>query len=313
MRLLLLSTTVALGLMTHGRLASARDAHLESVEWLTVDADLVVHGTLVRSQRGADVGATGRRWDRATILVKAVLKGEGPKSGELSFAVPAAGNWAPPRWDEPGAESLFFLVNSERVRPDVAPGLPSPCRFALQLGGDARWRAVRLDVEARPPGRGEPAFPFARSGAWTIDFQHLTSRGPILAAAREAIRTAPAGMPKAYELTIPWPLLQPEGPWINSVRLTVPLDRRLEEQARKSVRSGAPYDLLAALRVIRHFRSDENIALLKGLLANGESVRVSENGQVKRVYPVRTVAVRILKEWGVTVEEAVVTEEPLTP
>jgi hypothetical protein len=95
--------------------------------------------------------------------------------------------------------------------------------------------------------------------------------------------------------------------------LTVPLDRRLEQQARKSVRSGAPYDLLAAAGVIRHFRSDENVALLKGLLANGESVRVSADGQLKRVYPVRTVAVRILEEWGVTIEGSVVTEEPLTP
>src|SRR5262249_33489608 len=137
--------------------------------------------------------------------------------------------------------------------------------------------------------------------------------GPVLAAAREAIRTAPEGVPKAYEMRIPFPLLQPEGPWLQSALLIVPLDRRLEEQARKSVRSGAPYNLIAAAGVIRHFRSDENVALLKGLLASGESVRVSANGQLKRVYPVRTVAVRILKEWGVTVEEAVVTEEPLTP
>jgi len=108
-------------------------------------------------------------------------------------------------------------------------------------------------------------------------------------------------------------LLQPEGPWLQSALLIVPLDRRLEEQARKSVRSGAPYNLIAAAGVIRHFRSDENVALLKGLLASGESVRVSANGQFKRVYPVRTVAVRMLKEWGVTVEGAVVTEEPLTP
>ena len=202
MRLLLLSTTVALGLMTHGRLASARDAHLESIEWLTADADLVVHGTLIRSQlTGPAVAPGGRRWDRDD-LVKAVLKGEGPKSGELTFAVPAADNWLPFRWDEPGAEWLFFLVNSGRVRRDVAPiavSLPArPPTRRTPGGGPA------LDVEhARRPGRCEPAFPFARSGVWTIDFQHLTGRGPVLAAVREAIRTAPAGVPEDSELDDP--------------------------------------------------------------------------------------------------------------
>jgi len=160
----LLSTTVALGLMTQGRLASARDAHLESIEWLTADADLVVHGTLVRSQRGSEVQPSGWRWDRVMILVKAVLKGEGPKSGELTFAVPAPDRWVPPRWGEPGAEWLFFLVNSGRVRRDVAPDLPSPCRLALQLGADSVWRAVRLDVEERPPRAGRACLPIRPVG-----------------------------------------------------------------------------------------------------------------------------------------------------
>ena len=31
------------------------------------------------------------------------------------------------------------------------------------------------------------------------------------------------------------------------------------------------------------------------------------------MYPAREIAVRILKEWGVPVEESVVTEEPATP
>ena len=79
------------------------------------------------------------------------------------------------------------------------------------------------------------------------------------------------------------------------------------------MRSGASYDLLAAAGVIRHFRSDENVALLKGLLTNEESVRVSANGQLKRVYPVRTVAVAILEGMGGDRRGSVVTEEPLTP
>ena len=127
---------------------------MESIEWLTADADLVVHGTFVKFQRGVDVGPTGRRWDRGTVLVNEVLKGERPKSRGLTFAVPASDNWPPPRWDEPGAECLFFLVNSKRVRPDVAPDVPPPCQLALQIGAErpVAGRAPRRRGEAPPGG-----------------------------------------------------------------------------------------------------------------------------------------------------------------
>ena len=78
MRFFLLFPVVVLGLMPHGRFAYARDAHMESIEWLTADADLVVHGTFVKFQRGVDVGPTGRRSGQLPRVCRRSTRSQSP-------------------------------------------------------------------------------------------------------------------------------------------------------------------------------------------------------------------------------------------
>ena len=57
--------------------------------------------------------------------------------------------------------------------------------------------------------------------------------------------------------------------------------------------------------MLAHFKSDENIAALKGLLTDAEAQQSKEGDVIVRRYPVRAAAVAALRAWGVQAEAVV--------
>ena len=67
---------------------------------------------------------------------------------------------------------------------------------------------------------------------------------------------------------------------------------------------------LAGVRALVHFKSRDNIALLKPLLADptlwGQWYPIAEGTELERFYPIREAAYKVLSGWGVNVEKPVI-------
>jgi hypothetical protein len=101
----------------------------------------------------------------------------------------------------------------------------------------------------------------------------------------------------------------------HGLQLEVPADQRLENWAHQAIGSDDFMRRCEAVRALRHFPSDENIARLKALLNDsGWSYfhRAEDNlGVEVRHYTVRQEAYETLRLWGVSVPQPVVREEVL--
>ena len=139
-----------------------------------------------------------------------------------------------------------------------------------------------------------------RLGSPHLTFRMLTDRDEILAAARCCVAASLGGdKPKRLLLDAPgssevYRMLH----GLSTVEVVVPLDPSHgttgtavgeDRGARRAYRSDQGPD---------HFRSDENIAVLRGLLSDRSGVSVTGDGRT-RSNLVRRGAYKLLHEWGV--------------
>jgi hypothetical protein len=96
-------------------------------------------------------------------------------------------------------------------------------------------------------------------------------------------------------------------------KLSVPVDKRLEEIALKQIRSNDLNERARGADSLRDFKSDANIARLKALLADPGFVVATSSEDHKpvtvRLYQVRSAAYQVLQAWQVRVDEPVTREE----
>jgi hypothetical protein len=135
------------------------------------------------------------------------------------------------------------------------------------------------------------------SGVYLSDLTHVTATDEILAATRRAIAYGGPEERKSAVL-----LFQPGVKGMPN-QLVVPVDSRLEAHARRWAEARDAHARVRAAQALSHFRSAENIEVLKGLLGDTAMPYSSGTGKWKRgVYAVREEAYTTLASWGVGVE-----------
>lgn len=152
--------------------------------------------------------------------------------------------------------------------------------------------------------------------AATIDFRCLTKADEVLKFAAENIRAnagtkvaceADGAMPSVW-LNIPFDSsLDRELHSLSSNGLRVPLDERTEGKAKEWIKSARADVRGNGITVLGHFKSDENIAVLKTLLTDPDAQASIEGPKTIQKYPLRAAALAALHVWGVEAK-AVISE-----
>ncbi|HEX7898343.1 MAG TPA: hypothetical protein VF950_11330 [Planctomycetota bacterium] len=257
----------------------------ESVEWLAYDSALILTG-VVMDAKSVD-GPRGAKFLNVTVKVTEFLKGSRGKTFAF-VAQDLIWERIPARCREGRVETLFFLVDSQRYAKDYGGELPSP--WVLRT-----IEQVVISLDGRP-----------EMGLFDANFREHRTKDEILMAARQAVEAARDRDTKSLSVEAPW-----DSPaWKklyagSSVYLVVPLDADTVKRAKSWLRDPNVRPRIDAVRVLEHFRSDEHIGLLKGLLADAGF----ETSGKTRIYRVRKEAWRVLDAWKVDVEKPVL-EEP---
>ena len=247
--------------------AAAEINQADSIEWQTVDADLVVRGFVGSVKKSGGVFET-------TFQITESIKG-GRKQTVLILMTED-----PARFAKEKTDLLLFL--------DQADGV----------------------VSVHPSNVSSVSvFELGKHIAYTADFDALVKPTEVLAAARRGARSkATAG----ETVDVPGDTAAYQKLWSGSaVGLTVPADAALEKRAHALL--AGPYNRVRGARMLRHFRSPKNIAILKKLLTDPEAARITETGKpVMRAYLLRRIAHETLTAWHVAHAKPVL-EEPEQP
>jgi hypothetical protein len=281
-------------LLTGLTVAPARSAIIvESLDWVVADSDLVVRGKLVENKRVRDKNKI--IWSTITVEVAETLKGD--KLDKLQFIVAHETESASDRVAElvdHKPEALLCLVKSDRYKSKGEEYATVP--WALRL--------VQFEINHTLIDLSD------KSGAVVVplDGRLLTRKDDILKAASAAATAAPAGpkLPEQFRFRAPAsaePVRKLAGG--DTVWIFVPVNSRLEAQGKEWLKLKEIDYRAAGARLLQPFKNDDNIALLKSLLADPQSV---EENNAKR-YPVRQAAYEVLKAWRVDVPRPVTQEK----
>ncbi len=293
-----------------------------SIEWLVADSDVVVRASVVDvSPERPDREREELVWKTITVDVHETLKGSHVKLLDFAYLSHAQARMFEDL-KHSRREFLCFLMRGDR-HPD-AMGEEEMARVHV-LG----WMnsLVRLGPPIPEHRLPPPLF--------TVDLRLLKEPAEVLRAARAAVAEEGKGRRATnHGVTLPRGIMQATGRSGDANLLVVPVDPRLEAAARRWIESpgaiprrlgvveaGDDRNLrhyadslrLEGVRALRHFRSDENAAILKGMLGDdafwhhtiGEG---QQAGVTEKVYYIRKEAFETLRGWGVEVNEPVLTE-----
>ena len=255
-------------------------AHTASIECTVVNADLVFIAKVIKV--GDAKRIEGRKVFPTTIEIEETLKQDAFTNEpyrrlqiDMPRSLPVLADWKD--------DSARLLVAYDEYAPhattviELAPGQLEIMRsdFSLLRDPDAVIRAA-MDALGRMPGGTKRVHTFGRY------------------------------VPRKFFTGTQWDEF-------HGLILNVPVDSRLEKQAIESLRSESYRERDEAVRAIRYFRSDENVARVRGLLDDpgwAYLYHAQENDGIEvRLYGVRQEAYRTLKHWGVTVNQPQIREE----
>jgi len=295
------------------------------LEALVGRADVVFTGTILRLDR-TQPPKNQYPLFTLTVQVGSVLKGTPGKTVTLQRQFAADDK----RWEQWTADHTPMLW---LLGPDVDDDIGGRDPFT-------GWSTLRLGV-AVPAERF-----FVRSRALPAFSMYLkVFRTPEEAMAR--IKAFLKANPKKAEYhhmavsgDFAYQLMQSNGDWND---ITLPLVPELETLAKRMIREPEalsplrehrriPTDLqssatfllseldwlrLAGVQALVHFKSRDNIALLKPLLADptlwGQWSANAEGNKLERFYPIRKAAYEVLSKWGVQVEKPVIVITKIGP
>lgn len=263
----------------------------DSVEWMSADADLVIRGRVVAA-KGTPV--QGRLvWYDVTVKVEETLKG--PRLATARFSTPHLYGESPLQWKADRTELLLYLVRGARRAKDDPRYGRAP--YAPRRGTQESESVLRLGGPR--PGR-----------LFTMGYQVVTGRGPILAAARAAATVR--GAKGRHKIDLPYASPAFKALYGGSaVWLYVPIDARLERIGVQWIASKAFHQRLEGAKVLAHFKSAANVRRLRGLLADPGfwTESTGQPGAPKtRCYAVREAAFKALAAWGIRVSRPVIRE-----
>jgi hypothetical protein len=296
---------------------------LTSLEWLVASNDVVVRGVIV------DVAADAGNWNIVTLDVLETLKGA--KAERVKFAAhkddQADAVLAEAKKSK--RELLWILKRQDAGVPGEAP--------------DREKALARLKINLHAPflpGRpGEPALPVIPLGSQeakegqkplaflTIDLRLLKTSDDIVKAIRTAIAAPPGPDPvRSYSLQVPTQIAQRTGFSRPQNFLTVPVDQRLEECARRLVLSPGDFDSgdirllrLEGVKGLRLFKTEQNLAIVKAWLddpMSANAYKVEANALAADLVPASPKSQQAERKAGLPVDLAHVPEihfqQPLT-
>jgi hypothetical protein len=308
----LLATVCAGALLFLPGTSSAEINFGESIEWVVADADRVFSGTVAKVEKviKAD-GKDGTTFEVATVEVSRTFKGE--PTPTVTFLLRNHNRGAAQGWLDDGVPLLFCLVAADRVQ-DGADELPKGFDWVIRDRGNY--------PSAYLLGKPKRRWTFTIH-ALTRKFEILTEPAAITRHVEEYLKSVPPGWKRqAHTLDVPGHTAVYEKLWSGSaVYLEVPVDDQLERLGRQLCQSDSRWDREEGAKILRHFKNDQNIAILMELLQDPTSfvqkTWSSEGGHGKmilisrrRVYLVRTEAFKALQELGVEVDPPLM-EQPL--
>ena len=276
---------------------------MDSMEWMAADSSLIARGTIeaLSMEKERDRGL----WHSVTFRVAETLKGEHRPAIQFmmqSNDVPSEIELID-RWQSRKPELLVFLHESKCL---VARDNP---------------RYARCDFAPRTGRRDGSVLVLDSNGTSVFTLAHDALSQP-----EEIIRATKAAVAVRQERTklcshsfmLPHDLVR-ETPWAQTgggVKLSVPIDARLEAQARQWIKSQDGPQRVKGAQALIYFRSEANAAALKALLDDGYSSQRVEHHQdrVERelVYGVREAAVTVLEAWCYERPQVII-REPLPP
>jgi hypothetical protein len=251
----------------------------ESVEWLVYDSDIIASGTVL----GAKIvdGPRGAKFAEVTLKISESFKGK--VGAEITFQTnDQIWQRIPARCRDSQVEMLLFLVESKRYEEYYGGILGSP--WALRLAGET----VTVALDDRPA-----------MGLFDVDFREHLKKGDIVKATRRAVSAMQKEMPRSLRVEAQWDSAVERRLFSGStVYLVVPLDAAAEKKAKAWLHDSNIQPRVDGVRVLEHFKSPDNIQLLKPLLDDAACQTVTEPGaEVKGLYPVRREAYRVLTAW----------------
>lgn len=300
---------------------------VDSLEWMAADSKVIVRGAIVDCKREARKG--NYVWEAVTVESLETLKGT--HEPKIMFVVRTSvldDDLA--RWTETRQQLLFFFVDSRRL----AEADRKYAHHKLGLSRRGYWKRSCVELAKE-----------AKSNLLTLDLQIPSDPKTILRRTRDAIAASARAKPSGtHDLRWPGPLVG-QSTWAGCfVDLTVPVDNRLEAQARRWVKTSKaapngepPYYKMhpssdghwvafdengwktawlreEGAKALVHFKSEANAAILKTLLDDPAChYRTIEEGEWvairQRVYYVRKAAYTALEKWGVEVAKPVLCEQ----
>jgi hypothetical protein len=224
------------------------DGAIDSLPWAVADSDVIVRGVATRI---ATTQPTNSTLSTITLAVHETLRGEHAPTLTFIAQTSYIHDWRK-------AERLYFLVRTPRY---LAAMQPTPAEAPV-------FASVPLVL--RPTGSSShtrlPVILDDNAVFHDLELREIKGRDDILAAIREELRRPPGPRRESVELKI-MPGLDLEGTnFIDPQLLNIPIDERALPRARAWASSEDPYNRWNAIQLLSHFESDENAALLRGLL-----------------------------------------------
>jgi hypothetical protein len=265
----------------------------ESIEWVTATSDRIVVGKVVK----VEVEGEKEPVEVATVAVSRTLKGKHADTVRFTLRR-SSGPEVARGWQADGVPMLFFLVGEKD--------------WALRYDGNGHC-AVLLGKSDRDSTHTMPVL--------TRDFKVLTEPEAILKRVEGAVAATPKDRkPQRHLVNVRGDSEVFTKCWGgSSVLLVVPVDADLEKQARAWCKSPSDEDRWEGAKVLKHFKNDENVRILKSLL-DDPAISVSQTYQQvagqreptlvsrTKVYYVRAAAYEALRDFGVEVKKPVLEE-----
>ena len=289
-------------------------------------SDTIVRGTVVGHE--SVPRANQRGWDRVTVHVEETILGA--KSCEEEFTTWSCTSGEEiAAWKSSRQPLIFFLTSDNEKKAaftrDTKGASPptklvqADCPYAIELAkGQKKDSSLQ---RSRPP-------------LFSLDLTLLEMPDDILKAVRMAVRDqGPKPARQSHSVEISHFMAELTGPSADINFVKAPIDKRLEKAAQRWITK--PDEVLQSvdfklakdkaeldewkdwergfmrthgIRALRHFKSDENVKLLRGLLSDPSTERELPDDDLaphRFAYFIRREAYKVLKEWRIDVAQPV--------
>jgi hypothetical protein len=286
--------------------AHAESAVGESIEWVLAASDRVLVGKVIKVDNITD--QDNKECQAITVAVSRTLKGAHTER-ETALLRPYINEGYAKQWRDEGIPLIFCLVKNDGKRVSVPPK-----KVAWVLRDNNNGPDAVLLGKSKHYWTG--CIPVL-----TRDFEVLAEADVILRFVEGAVKARRnATTPQPHTLRVPGNTAVYKKLWSGSaVYLTVPVDEKLEALGERWCKSNSPFDRREGAKILRHFRNEKNIGLLKSLLTDPHTAESTLHRTVpgktelelvyrKKEYYVRQVAFEALCKLGVKVDRPVLEE-----